>query len=94
MGCLNNKRIVTSCKIMVSVDMVKRYKEVVSRRDVDSVEYCEAVVALEHAIPEWISRKAWQLAKEIQFMQQIIDATGHKDSALASVNRNLKLLEQ
>lgn len=92
MGSIN-KRTITSYKIMVSVADVKRYKEVVSRKDMDSMNYCEAVVALEHAIPEWLARKAKSIAKEIQFMQQIFDAIGYKDSALTSVTRNLNHME-
>lgn len=89
MGSIN-KRVRTSYGVMVSVDDIKRYKDIINRDCSESLEYCEAKIALEHAIPEWLARKAWSIAKEIHFMQQIIEATGHEWYALDDINRNLK----
>lgn len=59
MDSLNNKRACTSYRIMVSVDQVKRYKEVIKQDCKGTEEYCEAKIALERAIPEWLRGKAW-----------------------------------
>lgn len=92
MGRLN-KRTRTSYGIMISVDDIKRYKYIIDRGHSEMLEYCEAKIALEHAIPEWLARKAWLVAKEIHFMQQIIEATGHEWYALDDITRNLKNME-
>lgn len=93
MDSLNNKRACTSYRITVSVDQVKRYKEVIKQDCKDTNEYCEAKIALERAIPEWLRTKAWSIAKEIKFMEQILTATGHKwHEALDDVRRNLDML--
>ena len=93
MDSLNNKRVCTSYRIMISVDQVKRYKKVIAQNDVDAYEYCEAKIALERAIPEWLRTKAWSIAKEIKFMEQILTATGHEwHEALDEVRRSLDML--
>lgn len=93
MDSLNNKRACTSYRIMISVDQVKRYKEVIKQDCKDTEEYCEAKIALERAIPEWLRGKAWSIAKEIHFMEQILTATGHEwHEALDEVRRNLDML--
>ena len=94
MGGINNKRACTSYRIMVSVDQVKRYKEVIKQDCKGTDEYCEAKIALERAIPEWLARKAWMIAKEIRFMEQILTATGHEwHEALDDIRRNLDRME-
>ena len=93
MDSLNNKRACTSYRIMVSVDQVKHYKEVIKQDCKDTYEYCEAKIVLERAIPEWLRSKAWSIAKEIKFMEQILTATGHEwHEALDDVRRNLDML--
>lgn len=93
MDSLNNKRACTSYRITVSVDQVKRYKEVIKQDCKDTNEYCEAKIALERAIPEWLRTKAWSIVKEIKFMEQILTATGHEwHEALDDVRRNLDML--
>ena len=93
MGCLKDKRACTSYRIMVSVEQVERYKEVIARHCVDTTEYCDAKIALELAIPEWLRNKAWSIAKEIKFMEQILTATGHEwHEAFDDVRRNLDRL--
>ena len=93
MDSLNNKRACTSYRIMISVDQVKRYKKVIAQNDVDAYEYCEAKIALERAIPEWLRTKAWSIAKEIKFMEQILTATGHEGhEALDEVRISLDML--
>ena len=81
MDSLKDKRACTSYRIMVSVDQVKRYKKVIAQNDVDACEYCEAKIALERVIPEWLRIKAWSIAK------------GHEwHEALDDVRRNLNTL--
>ena len=93
MDCLKDKRACTSYRIMVSVEQVERYKKVIAQHCVDTTEYCEAKIALERAIPEWLRNKAWSIAKEIRFMEQILTATGHEwHEALDDVRRNLDML--
>ena len=93
MDSLNNKRACASYRIEVSVDQVKHYKEVIKQDCKDTEEYCEAKIALERAIPEWLRGKAWSIAKEIKFMEQILTATGHEwHEALDDVRRNLDML--
>lgn len=93
MDSLNNKRACTSYRIMVSVDQVKRYKEVIKQDCKGTEEYCEAKIALERAIPEWLRGKAWSIAKEIKFMEQILTATGHEwHEAFDEVRKNLDML--
>ena len=94
MSGINNKRTCTSYRIMISVDQVKRYKEVIKQDCKDTEEYCEAKIALERAIPDWLYRKAWSIAKEIHFMEQILTATGHEwHEARDEVRRNLERME-
>ena len=62
MDSLNNKRVCASCRIMVSVDQVEHYKRVIAQNCVDTFEYCEAKVALERVIPEWLSGKVLSIA--------------------------------
>lgn len=93
MDSLNNKRACASYKIEVSVKQVERYKKVVAQHCVDTNEYCEAKIALERVIPAWLQGKAWSIAKEIKFMEQILTATGHEwHEALDEVRRNLDML--
>ena len=93
MDSLNNKRACASYRIEVSVDQVKHYKEVIEQDCKDTYEYCKAKIALERVIPEWLSNKAWSIAKEIKFMEQILTATGHEwHEALDKVRRNLDIL--
>ena len=93
MDSLNNKRACTSYRIAISVDQVKRYKKVIAQNDVDTGEYCEAKIALERAIPEWLRAKAWSIAKEIKFMEQILTAMGNEwHEALDEVRRSLDML--
>ena len=93
MDSLNNKRACTSYRIAISVDQVKRYKKVIAQNDVDTAEYCEAKIALERAIPEWLRTKAWSIAKEIKFMEQILTAMGNEwHEALDEVRRSLDML--
>lgn len=93
MDSLNNKRTCASCRIEVSVDQVKRYKKVIAQDCKDTYEYCKAKIALEQVIPEWLRGKAWSIAKEIKFMEQILTATGHEwHEALDDVRRNLDML--
>lgn len=93
MDSLKYKRACTSYRITVSVDQVKRYKEVIKQDCKDTNEYCEAKIALERAIPEWLRTKAWSIAKEIKFMEQILTATGYEwHEALDDVRRNLDML--
>lgn len=93
MDSLNNKRACTSYRIVISVEQVKRYKKVIAQNDVDAYDYCEAKIALERAIPEWLRTKAWSIAKEIKFMEQILTASGHEwHEALDEVRRNLDML--
>lgn len=93
MDCLKNKRACTSYRIMISVDQVKRYKKVIAQNDVDAYEYCEAKIALERAIPEWLRSKAWSIAKEIKFMEQILTAMGNEGhEALDEVRISLDML--
>lgn len=93
MDSLNNKRACASCRIMVSVEQVEHYKKVITQNCNDTYEYCEAKLALERVIPEWLRNKAWSIAKEIKFMEQILTATGHEwHEALDDVRRNLDML--
>ena len=93
MDSLNNKRACASFRIEVSVDQVKRYKEAIKQGNKDTYEYCKAKIAIEQVIPEWLSNKAWSIAKEIKFMEQILTATGHEwHEALDEVRRNLDML--
>ena len=93
MDCLKDKRACTSYRITVSVEQVECYKKVIAQHCVDTEEYCEAKIALERAIPEWLRIKAWSIAKEIKFMEQILTATGHEwHEALDDVRRNLDML--
>lgn len=93
MDSLNNKRACTSYRITVSVKQIEHYKKVIAQNDVDTYEYCEAKIALERAIPEWLRGKAWSIAKEIRFMEQILTATGYEwHEALDDVSRNLVML--
>ena len=93
MDSLKDKRACTSCRIMVSVDQVKRYKKTITQNDVDTYEYCEAKIALERAIPEWLRTKAWSIAKEIKFMEQILTAMGNEGhEALDEVRTSLDML--
>lgn len=93
MDSLNNKRAYTSHRIMVSVKQVEHYKKVITQHCVDTYEYCEAKIALEQVIPEWLHGKAWSIAKEIHFMEQILTATGHEwHEAFDDVRRNLDML--
>lgn len=93
MGSLNDKRACAPYRVMVSVKQVEHYKEVIAQHCVDTAEYCEAKIALERAIPEWLRSKAWTIAKEINFMEQILTATGHEwHEALDDVGRNLDML--
>lgn len=93
MDSLNNKRACTSYRIAISVDQVKRYKKIIAQNDVDTGEYCEAKIALERAIPEWLRTKAWSIAKEIKFMEQILTAMGNEwHEALDEVRRSLDML--
>lgn len=93
MDSLNNKRARASYGIMVSVKQVERYKEVIKQDCKGTLEYCEAKIALEQVIPEWLRSKAWSIAKEIRFMEQILDATGHEQQeALDEVRMSLDML--
>lgn len=93
MDSLNGKRACASYRIMVSVKHVELYKEIIAQHCVDTVAYCEAKIALERAIPEWLHDKAWSIAKEIRFMEQILTATGHNgQEALNDIKRNLDIL--
>lgn len=93
MDCLKDKRACASFRIMVSVEQVERYKKVIAQNCKDTDEYCEAKIALERAIPKWLMHKAWSIAKEIKFMEQILTATGHEwHEALDDVRRNLDML--
>lgn len=93
MDSINDKRASTSYKIMVSMKQVEHYKRVITQHCVDTCEYCEAKIALEQAIPEWLYNKAWSIAKEIHFMEQILTATGREwHEALDSVKRNTEVL--
>lgn len=93
MDCLKDKRACASYRIMISVEQVERYKKVIAQNCKDTDEYCEAKIALERAIPEWLMRKAWSIAKEIKFMEQILTATGHEwHEALDDIRRNLDML--
>ena len=93
MDSLKNKRACTSYRIIVSVEQVEHYKKVIEQKCVDTEEYCEAKIALDQAIPEWLCHKARSIAKEIRFMEQIITATGNEwHEALDDVRRNLDML--
>ena len=93
MDSLNNKRACTSCRITVSVKQVEHYKKVIAQNDVDAYDYCEAKIALERAIPEWLRTKAWSIAKEIKFMEQILTAMGNEGhEALDEVRTSLDML--
>ena len=93
MDSLNNKRACTSYRITISVDQVEHYKKVITQNCVDTYEYCEAKMALERAIPEWLRTKAWSIAKEIKFMEQILTAMGNEwHEALDEVRRSLDML--
>ncbi len=93
MDSLNDKRARTSFKIMVSVKQVEHYKKVIAQHCVDTEEYCEAKIVLERVIPEWLLAKAWSIAKEIRFMEQILTAAGYEwQEALDDVKSNLDTL--
>lgn len=93
MGSLKDKRACASYRIMVSVEQVEHYKKVIAQNCKDTNEYCEAKIALERAIPEWLHNKAWSIAKEIKFMEQILTATGNEwHEALDDIRRNLDML--
>lgn len=93
MDSLNNKRACASFRIMVSVKQIEHYKEVIAQHCVDTFAYCEAKIALERAIPEWLRSKALSIAKEIRFMEQILTATGNEwNEALDDIKRNLDML--
>ena len=93
MDCLKDKRAYTSCRTMISVKQVEHYKKVIAQNDVDTYEYCEAKIALERAIPEWLRTKAWSIAKEIKFMEQILTAMGNEEhEALDEVRISLDML--
>lgn len=93
MDSLKGKRAYTSHRIMISVKQVEHYKEVIAQNCVDTYEYCEAKIALEQVIPEWLRSKAWSIAKEIHFMEQILTATGHEQQeALDEVRMSLDML--
>ena len=93
MDSLKDKRAYTSCRTMISVKQVEHYKIVLEQNNVDTYEYCEAKIALERAIPEWLRTKAWAIAKEIKFMEQILTATGHeRHEALDEVRISLDML--
>lgn len=94
MDSLKNKRACASYRIMISVKQVERYKKVIAQDCAGTEEYCEAKIALERVITEWLSRKAWSIAKEIRFMEQILTAMGYEwHEALDDVRRNLDMLE-
>lgn len=93
MDSLKDKRAYKSYRTMISVKQVEHYKEVIAQHCVDTEEYCEAKIALERTIPEWLLAKAWSIAKEIRFMEQILTATGYEwHEALDDVERNLDML--
>lgn len=93
MDSLNNKRARASYGIMVSVKQVEHYKEVIAQHCVDTLAYCEAKIALEQIIPGWLRSKAWSIAKEIHFMEQILTATGNEgQEALDEVRSSLDML--
>lgn len=93
MDSLNDKRAYTSYRTMISVKQIEHYKEVIKQDCKDTFEYCEAKIALERAIPEWLRGKAWSIAKEIRFMEQILTATGYEwHEALDDIKRNLDML--
>lgn len=93
MDSLNDKRACASHRTMISVKQVEHYKEVISQHCVDTLAYCEAKIALELAIPEWLRSKAWSIAKEIRFMEQILTAIGNEwQEALNDVERDLDML--
>ena len=93
MDSLKDKRAYTSYRTMISVKQVEHYKKVIAQNDVDTYEYCEAKIALERAIPEWLRSKAWSTAKEIKFMEQILTAMGNEwHEALDEVRRSLDML--
>ena len=93
MDSLKDKRVYTSYRTMISVKQVEHYKKVIAQNDVDTYEYCEAKIALERAIPEWLRSKAWSIAKEIKFMEQILTAMGNEwHEALDEVRRSLDML--
>lgn len=90
MGNVNNKRVCASYRVTVSVKQVNYYKEVIRQEHKGTNEYCEARIALDHVIPEWLYNRARKLAEEIYFMEQILTATGHEyNEALDNVKRNL-----
>ena len=93
MGSLEDKRTCISYKIMLSVKQVEHYKKVIAQNCKDTDEYCDAKIAMDLAIPEWLHHKAYTIAKEIRFMEQILTATGHEQyEALDEVRRNLELM--
>lgn len=93
MDSLTDKRACASYKVTVSVEQVEHYKEVIAQHSVDTFSYCEAKIALERVIPEWLRSKAWSIAKEIKFMEQILTATGHEgQGVLDDIKRNLDML--
>lgn len=93
MDSLKGKRTYTSHRIMISVKQVEHYKEVIAQNCVDTYEYCEAKIALEQAIPEWLRSKAWSIAKEIRFMEQILTAAGYEwQEALDDIKRDIDML--
>lgn len=90
-----NKRACASYRVEVSVEQVKRYKETIKQDCKGTDEYCEARIALDHAIPEWLHHKAWTIAKEVLFMEQILTATDHEwYEALDAINRNLAHMKE
>lgn len=93
MDSLNNKRACTSYRIMISVQQVNHYKDILRQGCSDSIEYCDAKLALERAIPEWVSRKTWSIARELRFVEQILDALGQDSfEALKDVRRQLDFI--
>ena len=93
MGSLNNKRALASFRITVSVKQIENYKKVIAQNCKDTDEYCEAKIALEQVIPEWLCSKAWSIAKEIRFMEQILTATGYEwHEALDDIKIKLDML--
>lgn len=88
------KRAMTSYRILVSVDAVRHYHEVIQNDNKGTNEYCEAKIAVEQAVPEYIHRKCWEIAKQIHFLEQITIANkGQWMEVMDDIKRNLEHME-
>lgn len=86
-----NRRSMTSIRLEVSTESIKRYQDTLKTREPGSNEYCEAKLALEWAIPEWIARQEWKIANDIKFIERISTAiNGNWTEVMDNIKKEVK----